>query len=72
MVLMGHLSYAGVVKQMTTSIERCVAKETCTMSLVTVITAIVTAGIAVPDYIPPDSYSRTRPRSACHARGYRR
>jgi hypothetical protein len=54
MALMGHLFYAAAVMEVSTSIKCTVVEET-TMSLyivVTVLTAIVTAGIAVADYIP--------------------
>jgi hypothetical protein len=51
---MGHLFYAAAVRKVSTSTKRTVVEET-TMSLyivVTVLTAIVTAGVAVADYIP--------------------
>jgi hypothetical protein len=51
---MGHLFYPAAVMEVSTSTERSVVEET-TMSLyivVTALTAIVTAGVAVADYVP--------------------
>jgi DoxX-like family len=53
---MGHLLCTGVVKEMTAPIEPSVAKETSTLYtafvVITLTTAVATAGVAVADLIP--------------------